>query len=168
MLESLNHNYSPHIKPDVESASSTAGLRASLTAAARDCLLSYLLTWRAARRSGEGEHDLAGDSRKVDIVSAASSTTPLEKVLLIFLACYRSWTLRSSSYSPSIRDQTTFASCSPGSTTLCSPRSSSLSLTRACTNYSPKSGSRSENTPKFSTSGRGESGFSRKIAAMPG
>ncbi|GAA5879657.1 hypothetical protein JCM3774_002398 [Rhodotorula dairenensis] len=68
VLESLNHNYSPHIKPDVESASSTAGLRASLTAAARDCLLSYLLKWRAARRSGEGDSGLAGDSRKVDIV----------------------------------------------------------------------------------------------------
>ncbi|GAA6019435.1 hypothetical protein JCM8202_001808 [Rhodotorula sphaerocarpa] len=68
ILDNLNHNYSPHLKPDVESASTTVGLRASLQAAARDCLLSYLLKWRAARRSGEGEMSLAGDSRKVDIV----------------------------------------------------------------------------------------------------
>ncbi|GAA5867831.1 hypothetical protein JCM8547_003390 [Rhodosporidiobolus lusitaniae] len=82
ILDNLNHNYSPHLLPSVESAAPTMELRASLTMTARDCLLSYLLKWRARRRDeplhieGEGEGgDLidfrvagVGDSRKVDMV----------------------------------------------------------------------------------------------------
>uniref|UniRef100_A0A0K3C490 BY PROTMAP: gi/472583522/gb/EMS21155.1/ TGF beta receptor associated protein [Rhodosporidium toruloides NP11] gi/647396884/emb/CDR39543.1/ RHTO0S04e06238g1_1 [Rhodosporidium toruloides] n=1 Tax=Rhodotorula toruloides TaxID=5286 RepID=A0A0K3C490_RHOTO len=68
ILDNLNRNYSPHLKPNVESAATTVELRNSLTMTARDCLMSYLLKWRAARRSGEGEDGMAGDSRKVDMV----------------------------------------------------------------------------------------------------
>ncbi|BGP33373.1 hypothetical protein JCM10296v2_005173 [Rhodotorula toruloides] len=68
ILNNLNRNYSPHLKPNVELAATTVELRNSLAMTARDCLMSYLLKWRAARRSGEGEDGMAGDSRKVDMV----------------------------------------------------------------------------------------------------
>ncbi|GAA6015822.1 hypothetical protein JCM10207_008808 [Rhodosporidiobolus poonsookiae] len=75
ILDSLNRNYSPHLQPSVEAAASTVELRASLTLTARDCLLSYLMKWRAARRSGEDDEGGMGavlvgkaDSRKVDMV----------------------------------------------------------------------------------------------------
>ncbi|GJN90241.1 hypothetical protein Rhopal_003240-T1 [Rhodotorula paludigena] len=68
ILDNLNRNYSPHLKPDVEHAATTVELRQSLTMTARDCLLSYLLKWRAARRGGELDEGTAGDSRKVDMV----------------------------------------------------------------------------------------------------
>ncbi|CEQ41527.1 SPOSA6832_03250, partial [Sporobolomyces salmonicolor] len=67
VLDNLNRNYSPHIKPDVESASSTVELRTMLGATARDCLLSYLMKWRASRRGGADDLT-ANDSRKVDMV----------------------------------------------------------------------------------------------------
>ncbi|GAA6028594.1 hypothetical protein JCM8097_007301 [Rhodosporidiobolus ruineniae] len=72
VLDNLNRNYSPHLQPSVEHAASTVELRASLAMTARDCLLSYLMKWRALRRDGgeEGEGLRAGmgDSRKVDMV----------------------------------------------------------------------------------------------------
>ncbi|GAA5939746.1 hypothetical protein JCM3775_001615 [Rhodotorula graminis] len=88
ILDNLNRNYSPHLKPDVESASTTVGLRNELRTEARDALGSYLARWRARRRGGEGDEgregegqgagaDAAarggalgseGDSRKVDMV----------------------------------------------------------------------------------------------------
>ncbi|GAA5956387.1 hypothetical protein JCM21900_000171 [Sporobolomyces salmonicolor] len=67
ILDNLNRNYSPHIKPDVESASSTVELRTMLGATARDSLLSYLMKWRASRRGG-ADDATANDSRKVDMV----------------------------------------------------------------------------------------------------
>ncbi|GAA5872000.1 hypothetical protein JCM1840_004768 [Sporobolomyces johnsonii] len=67
ILDNLNRNYSPHIKPDVESATSTVELRTMLGATARDCLLSYLMKWRARRRGG-ADDSTANDSRKVDMV----------------------------------------------------------------------------------------------------
>ncbi|GAA6055225.1 hypothetical protein JCM3770_000723 [Rhodotorula araucariae] len=68
ILDNLNRNYSPHLKPDVEHAATTVELRSSLRREAREALASYLARWRAARRSGEGEAGTAGDSRKVDMV----------------------------------------------------------------------------------------------------
>ncbi|TNY19371.1 hypothetical protein DMC30DRAFT_448017 [Rhodotorula diobovata] len=75
ILDNLNRNYSPHLKPDVESASTTVELRNSLRREARDALGSYLMQWRVRRRGGqpEGEEEgfgsgTAGDSRKVDMV----------------------------------------------------------------------------------------------------
>ncbi|GAA5904811.1 hypothetical protein JCM8208_001362 [Rhodotorula glutinis] len=88
ILDNLNRNYSPHLKPDVESASTTVGLRNELRTEARDALGSYLARWRARRRGGEGEEEgeaggegrgagaaarrgadgKEGDSRKVDMV----------------------------------------------------------------------------------------------------
>ncbi|GAA5972182.1 hypothetical protein JCM11641_002531 [Rhodosporidiobolus odoratus] len=66
VLDNLNRNYSPHLQPSVEAASPTIELRASLIMTARDCLLSYLMKWRARRRNGEDEAVV--DSRKVDMV----------------------------------------------------------------------------------------------------
>ncbi|GAA5852101.1 hypothetical protein JCM9279_005057 [Rhodotorula babjevae] len=86
ILDNLNRNYSPHLKPDVESASTTVGLRNELRTEARDALGSYLARWRARRRGGEeergggtegrgvgaaareGASGTEGDSRKVDMV----------------------------------------------------------------------------------------------------
>ncbi|BGP41415.1 hypothetical protein JCM10449v2_005395 [Rhodotorula kratochvilovae] len=68
ILDNLNRNYSPHLKPDVEHAATTVELRSELRREARDALGSYLARWRARRRSGEGEAGTAGDSRKVDMV----------------------------------------------------------------------------------------------------
>ncbi|GAA6016850.1 hypothetical protein JCM11491_001827 [Sporobolomyces phaffii] len=75
IVDNLNHNYSPHLQPSVETANPTVQLRTQLVETAKDCLLSYLLKWRVARREGEGDVDRAGiggrrsnDSRKIDIV----------------------------------------------------------------------------------------------------
>lgn len=68
VMANLNRNYSPHIKPNVESASPTIELRAMLATTARDCARGYLTKWRERRRGGGGEQDGAGDSRKVDMV----------------------------------------------------------------------------------------------------
>lgn len=67
-MANLTHNYSPHMKPNVESASPTKGLRTSLTTTARDCLRIYLEKWRIDRRNGKT--GTSGDSRKVDMVSS--------------------------------------------------------------------------------------------------
>ena len=67
-MTNLNRNYSPHIKPNVESASSTVELRTMLGVAARDSARVYLTKWRVARRGTPGRIALAGDSRKVDMV----------------------------------------------------------------------------------------------------
>ncbi|KAK4698396.1 vacuolar protein sorting-associated protein 3, partial [Phenoliferia sp. Uapishka_3] len=68
IMSNLNRNYSPHIKPDVESASPTIELRTMLAVTARDCVRVYLTRWRAARRGAGSQIALAGDSRKVDMV----------------------------------------------------------------------------------------------------
>lgn len=70
-MANLNRNYSPHIKPDVESATPTVELRTMLGVTARDSLRAYLIKWREARRGSEGGKG-AGDSRKVDMVSLIS------------------------------------------------------------------------------------------------
>lgn len=67
-MANLTHNYSPHMKPNVESASPTKGLRTSLGTTARDCLRIYLDRWRLGRRNGKNGG--SGDSRKVDMVSS--------------------------------------------------------------------------------------------------
>ncbi|BGP17675.1 hypothetical protein JCM10213v2_005713 [Rhodosporidiobolus nylandii] len=71
ILDNLNRNYSPHLHPSVADAPSTVELRSSLAMTARDSLLSYLMKWRAARRSGDDQVGVLGekgDSRKVDMV----------------------------------------------------------------------------------------------------
>ncbi|SCV74998.1 BQ2448_8027 [Microbotryum intermedium] len=66
IMANLEKNYAPHLKPDIKTAPPTMELRAMLGMTARDCLLSYLQTWRTTRR--EGSHrDGVDDSRKVDI-----------------------------------------------------------------------------------------------------
>lgn len=67
VLANLNRNYSPHLKPDVETAAPTMELRMMLGTTARDCLTGYLTKWREARRSGTG-FAAGDDSRKVDMV----------------------------------------------------------------------------------------------------
>lgn len=71
VMDDLNRNYSPHIKPDVESAASTVELRIVLATSARDSLGEYLSKWRSSRRSLKNPFgdDGRGDSRKVDMVS---------------------------------------------------------------------------------------------------
>ena len=66
-MTNLNRNYSPHLKPDVESASPTIELRTMLAITARDSVRGYLTKWRSLRRAGTGS-TFAGDSRKVDMV----------------------------------------------------------------------------------------------------
>ncbi|KAL8283319.1 hypothetical protein RQP46_005729 [Phenoliferia psychrophenolica] len=71
IMTNLNRNYSPHIKPNVESASPTVELRTMLAVTARDAVRGYLTKWRAERRgpsSPSSRISLAGDSRKVDMV----------------------------------------------------------------------------------------------------
>ncbi|SGZ31858.1 BQ5605_C042g12021 [Microbotryum silenes-dioicae] len=66
IMANLEKNYAPHLKPDVETAPPTMELRVTLTMTARDCLISYLQTWRTTR--SEGSHrERVDDSRKVDI-----------------------------------------------------------------------------------------------------
>jgi hypothetical protein len=84
VVDNLNHNYSPHLEPSVETASSTVQLRSELLDTAKDCLLSYLLKWRITRRESQGpggESGVAGrrtnDSRKVDIVRLLSLSPSL-------------------------------------------------------------------------------------------
>ncbi|SCZ87760.1 BZ3500_MvSof-1268-A1-R1_Chr2-3g05228 [Microbotryum saponariae] len=66
VMANLEKNYAPHLKPDVETAPPTMELRATLTMTARDCLLSYLQTWRTTRRE-RSHREGVDDSRKVDI-----------------------------------------------------------------------------------------------------
>lgn len=67
VMASLTRNYSPHLKPDVETADSTSQLRSILGTTARDYAREYLVKWRSARRSG-GMNIVEGDSRKIDMV----------------------------------------------------------------------------------------------------
>ncbi|KAK4052008.1 hypothetical protein OIO90_004538 [Microbotryomycetes sp. JL221] len=73
ILENLNRNYSPHIKPDVETAGPTVEIRATLTRTARDSLLQYLKTWRIARKAGGGNSLVPSDFGSQ--VDAAVDTT---------------------------------------------------------------------------------------------
>lgn len=66
VLASLTRNYSPHLMPDIESATATSQLRVVLSTTARDCVRVYLSKWRILRR--EGKISVPGDSRKVDMV----------------------------------------------------------------------------------------------------
>ncbi|THH03162.1 hypothetical protein EW145_g6477 [Phellinidium pouzarii] len=52
VVANLVKNYAPHIKPDIESAPSTAELRRILCATARDMLTSYLRKYRTRRLLG--------------------------------------------------------------------------------------------------------------------
>ncbi|ORY74073.1 hypothetical protein BCR35DRAFT_293491 [Leucosporidium creatinivorum] len=68
IMANLTRNYSPHLKPDVETAPPTMELRAMLGTTARDCVSSYLTKWRRARKEGKAGLSGANDSRKVDMV----------------------------------------------------------------------------------------------------
>ncbi|KAM0748698.1 hypothetical protein T439DRAFT_70364 [Meredithblackwellia eburnea MCA 4105] len=68
IMANLNKNYSPHLKPDVATASPTMELRTMLKMTARDSLRAYLGKWRAQRRAGTVKQETVGDSRKVDMV----------------------------------------------------------------------------------------------------
>ncbi|KAM0786374.1 hypothetical protein ACM66B_001842 [Microbotryomycetes sp. NB124-2] len=73
ILDNLNRNYSPHIKPDVETAGPTVEIRATLTRTARESLLEYLKLWRKERRRGDGNALVVGEhSSKID--KAADTT----------------------------------------------------------------------------------------------
>lgn len=72
VLASLKRNYSPYIKPDVETAATTSELRVILGRTAHDCLLSYLVKWRVARRWGAHQQDL----REIDIVRSPFQSSP--------------------------------------------------------------------------------------------
>lgn len=162
--DNLNRNYSPHLKPDVESATPTVGLKASLLAAARDCLLSYLMKWRAARRNGETDGSLAGDSRKVDIVSCTLPGQVLILPLTTKRVAYRSSTRRLSGCWRNMADRTISVSCCPGRTTWSCKRLSRTSSTRGCTTCSRISGSRDAKTPRCWNSGPGRSCRCRSLA----
>lgn len=70
VIASLTHNYSPHLEPNIETASSSTQLRSILVNTARDCLCEYLSRWRQIRRRNGGSINTSGegDSRKVNIV----------------------------------------------------------------------------------------------------
>ncbi|KAK4050303.1 hypothetical protein OIV83_003624 [Microbotryomycetes sp. JL201] len=51
ILDNLNRNYSPHIKPDVETAGPTVEIRTTLMRTARDSLMEYLKRWRKEIRA---------------------------------------------------------------------------------------------------------------------
>lgn len=72
VMANLTRNYSPHLKPDVETAPPAMELRAMLGTTARDCLSSYLTKWRRARKEGKAGLSGVNDSRKVDMVSCSS------------------------------------------------------------------------------------------------
>jgi hypothetical protein len=121
VMANLTRNYSPHLKPDVETAPPTMELRAMLGTTARDCLSSYLTKWRRARKEGRAALNGANDSRKVDMVSG-----PL--FLLFTLRAdplfRRSSTQHSFASSPKKGARPTSSCFSPSPTTASSSKSS--------------------------------------------
>ncbi|GAA5979077.1 hypothetical protein JCM5350_007058 [Sporobolomyces pararoseus] len=85
ILDDLNHNYSPHLEPSVETSPSTVSLRSKLISKAFSSLTSYLMKWRIQRRE---QHPPPGskitgrrtqDSRKIDMVVDTSLVCLLAK-----------------------------------------------------------------------------------------
>ncbi|GAA5958846.1 hypothetical protein JCM3765_000755 [Sporobolomyces pararoseus] len=88
ILDNLNHNYSPHLSPSVETSPSTISLRSTLISKALSSFTSYLMKWRISRRGGGGQHHRSKssktgrrsqDCRKIDMLVDTSLVCLLAK-----------------------------------------------------------------------------------------